>query len=527
MQAMRKSGIWSKLLMAVLSVALVFTMMPLSMGTVYAEDEPVVLTIVDTDGTPAEFTMAQMEANVKTTTTTIGDTEVEGFIVKNLLKGYDENAVATVSTVDNYSDVNASGKTVSELRNNNYILAYREGDKNLRNTEVKDKKTGEVYGIGNFYLYAGNGDRDKWVNKIVLTASEEPVDPPEPVEQDPFLTVTGNALKSDVSFATLDELMNNEKVKAKIKEDVVFNWKNSYDTEGTAKVTGITIADLIQIAGLKDNMEVKELKATASDGWEKTYPADKILKADRDNNLAMYAWTYWASDKNKTETGQQRIIVGQFEAGEINQSTWGKKINKIEVVGEEKAVEPVITPAPVAKVIPKAPKIKTQSKGAKNAMIVSWGKVKNATSYKVMYRKAGSKWATKATKGTTLWIKGLKKGNMYEVKAIAVGKDGKSKASNVVYRYYKPAYKVKLTAKKKAVKVSWKKDAKASGYQVFYSTSKNMKNAKKVTVKGKTKCTISKLVKGKRYYVKVRPYITKNGHTYLGTMSRTKSVKTR
>ena len=32
------------------------------------------------------------------------------------------------------------------------------------------------------------------------------------------------------------------------------------------------------------------------------YSADTLLKPDLQGNLAMFAWTYWASDKNKTET---------------------------------------------------------------------------------------------------------------------------------------------------------------------------------------------------------------------------------
>lgn len=61
------------------------------------------------------------------------------------------------------------------------------------------------------------------------------------------------------------------------------------------------------------------------------------------------------------------------------------------------------------------------------------------------------------------------------------------------------------------LKVSWKKDKTATGYEIQYSTDKKFKNkkaTKTITVKkNKTVSkTISKLTKNKRYYVRVRAY---------------------
>ena len=67
-----------------------------------------------------------------------------------------------------------------------------------------------------------------------------------------------------------------------------------------------------------------------------------------------------------------------------------------------------------------------------------------------------------------------------------------------------------VKAKKKAVKVTWKKSSmKVSGYQVSYSTSKSFKKAKTTSVKYtksvKSK-TVKKLKSKKKYYVRVRTY---------------------
>ena len=54
----------------------------------------------------------------------------------------------------------------------------------------------------------------------------------------------------------------------------------------------------------------------------------------------------------------------------------------------------------------------------------------------------------------------------------------------------------------KKLEVKWKKNNKAAGYQVQYSTSKKFSGAKTLNIKSKntTKKTISKLKKNKKYY---------------------------
>lgn len=86
---------------------------------------------------------------------------------------------------------------------------------------------------------------------------------------------------------------------------------------------------------------------------------------------------------------------------------------------------------------------------------------------------------------------------------------------------------VKSTAKK-TLTVKWKRDKKADGYQIQYSTSKKFKGAKTVTVK-KNKTTTTKIKKGlkagKKYYVRVRAYKNSGKTKISGSYSKTKSVK--
>ena len=69
----------------------------------------------------------------------------------------------------------------------------------------------------------------------------------------------------------------------------------------------------------------------------------------------------------------------------------------------------------------------------------------------------------------------------------------------------------KLTPGKKTLKVSWAKDAKATGYEVQCCLKKNFKSGvKKATIKKAktTTTTFKKLKNGKKYYVRVRAYKT-------------------
>lgn len=75
--------------------------------------------------------------------------------------------------------------------------------------------------------------------------------------------------------------------------------------------------------------------------------------------------------------------------------------------------------------------------------------------------------------------------------------------------------------------VNWKKISGVTGYQIQYSTSSSFKNAKTVTVKGKTSRVIKNLKKGKTYYVRVRTYKTVDKVKYYSGWCGKKKVKIR
>lgn len=79
---------------------------------------------------------------------------------------------------------------------------------------------------------------------------------------------------------------------------------------------------------------------------------------------------------------------------------------------------------------------------------------------------------------------------------------------------------VKLTAKKKAMKVAWKKTAGASGYKIYRATSKKGKYKCVKTASSKTTSfTNKKLKKNKKYYYKVCAFVKSGKKTYNGAYS--------
>lgn len=90
----------------------------------------------------------------------------------------------------------------------------------------------------------------------------------------------------------------------------------------------------------------------------------------------------------------------------------------------------------------------------------------------------------------------------------------------------KQTTKVKANGKKK-IKVSWKKDKKASGYEITYSTKKSFKGKKTIVVKSNktTSKVVKKLKSKKKYFVKVRSYKQVGKTKTYGAYSKVKTVK--
>lgn len=88
----------------------------------------------------------------------------------------------------------------------------------------------------------------------------------------------------------------------------------------------------------------------------------------------------------------------------------------------------------------------------------------------------------------------------------------------------KPIALSSVKGEKKAFTAKWKK-ASCTGYQIQYSTNKNFKNAKSVSVGvKKTSAKITKLTSNKKYYVRIRTYKIVGDKTAYSSWSKATSV---
>ena len=87
-----------------------------------------------------------------------------------------------------------------------------------------------------------------------------------------------------------------------------------------------------------------------------------------------------------------------------------------------------------------------------------------------------------------------------------------------------------VKAKKKALKITWKKQKGISGYKIEIATNKKFtKNKKVFTVKKAsiTGKTIKKLKAKKKYYIRVRAYKKVPDGRLFGNWSKVKAKKTK
>lgn len=265
-------------------------------------------------------------------------------------------------------------------------------------------------------------------------------------------------------------------------------------------------------------------------------------KVDVDGLVEPDNLTFIELDGEETEPGEYpgRIEITAYAIGEATDN-----YNITTVAGKLTIDIDSITPAddtadnaPVGPKIPcvKAAKIKTVGNFKKNEMTIKFPAKAAVTNYRIQYRLEGqSNWVSGWSAGTNKFVIGnMEKYSLSEIRIAAFVKQKKgnwkrSEWSKTAYRYMNSVKVNVVKAGKKKITVTWKKDANCSGYQVQWSLKKNMSKAKTVTVKGKskTKYTIKKLKKGKKYYVKVRPIKKQSSKKYLGILSKARKAKVR
>ena len=155
-------------------------------------------------------------------------------------------------------------------------------------------------------------------------------------------------------------------------------------------------------------------------------------------------------------------------------------------------------------------------------------KAKTTGNGKLTYASSDKSVATVSSKGVVT-IKGNGKVTITVKAAATTSYTAASKKVSFVVVPAQMSTPTLKSAAKGQVKISWKKDAKATGYQVLISTSKKFESKKTTTYTISKAATVSKTVKKltskKTYYVKTRAYKTVGSKKYYGAYSSVKSVK--
>ena len=105
-----------------------------------------------------------------------------------------------------------------------------------------------------------------------------------------------------------------------------------------------------------------------------------------------------------------------------------------------------------------------------------------------------------------------------------------SKKFNVTVKPAVPSITKAVNSTKSTIAVSWKGSKTCSGYAVQYSTNKSFKRGVKtiyITKNSTMKATLTKLAKGKTYYIRAASYKKSRNTKILSSWSKVKSVKIR
>ena len=173
-------------------------------------------------------------------------------------------------------------------------------------------------------------------------------------------------------------------------------------------------------------------------------------------------------------------------------------------------------------------------------MKLSWAAVEGATGYRVyIYKNADSKTRKRiaSVEGTTYNLKkdyagkALKIGSEYKIAVVAYTKleDGTviHALAGVANTFKRTAGKPDLSVSSAAGKANlkWTNVEGETGYEVYYSTSKEGTYKKAGETKANVISFAKSFTKGKTIYFKVRAFTTVDGEPVYGSFSSVKSVK--
>ena len=172
---------------------------------------------------------------------------------------------------------------------------------------------------------------------------------------------------------------------------------------------------------------------------------------------------------------------------------------------------------------------------------VDWSKTAGASGYHIKYADNSNMTGAKEVmvKGNSTFTKtltGLTNGKTFYVKIQTY----RTVSGKTYWSSWSPAKSIKVDQKpygssiskltnpsSKAMKITWNKAPSATGYHIQYSTNSNMSGVKDIIVNNKDTLskTVTGLIKGKTYYVRIQTFRKVSGKTYWSSWSKAKQIK--
>ena len=271
----------------------------------------------------------------------------------------------------------------------------------------------------------------------------------------------------------------------------------------TPKLTSISNTSkgvTIKWEKVTDAVKYRVYRKSESDGWKKVV----------DTTSAKYEDTSVKSGVTYSYTVRSISNDGKFYA-----SGYDKKGKSIKYLAKPKL---------------------SSATNASSGITIKWEKVSGTSGYYI-YRKTGSEKYSKIAiiekNSTTSYKDTTVKSNngtkyTYTVRAYSGKTLSSYESGKTIIRLISPSISSLKNSKSKSFTLKWKKNTKASGYQIQYSTNNKFSNGtktKKISDASTVSATISKLAKGTTYYIRIRAYKTVSDKTYYSGWSSVKNIK--
>lgn len=248
-----------------------------------------------------------------------------------------------------------------------------------------------------------------------------------------------------------------------------------------------------------------------------------------------YPGNYYPVNTNPGNNQSGNNQPGNHQPGDDHQPPAGQEEPSAppEPVSPE---EPDLPSEPSAETVISKPGL-LKAKHTAAGVTVKWTKASNASGYYVYRKSEGGRWkriaAVKGGNKTGYTDKTVKSQNgkmyIYTVKAYnGENVSPYSRGGLKVYCLTAPALSNPVSESAGEIRVNWKQNKKADGYQIQYARSADFQKQKVTkTVKTAVSKKITKLKQKKTYYVRVRSYKKTGGVVYYSAWSKRAAVKTK